>query len=108
MRTTNAVQRILRWEVPVDDAPHPIGGGQIVHIATRRDRFPRGDKVEVWTAEPQLRPELLTVKPTRLVQVVGTAQAFPPDWRPLGSALALDGVLVWHVCELDESSEVQG
>lgn len=89
------MQRILRWEVPVDDEPHLIGAGPVVHIDSRRDRFPRGDRVEVWTLSSQACPE-----PSRRVQVVGTAHPFPIDWTPLGSVVALDGLLVWHLCEV--------
>lgn len=95
-----AVQRILRWDVPVDDQQHLIGAGPIVHVATRTPRFPQGDTVEVWTLEQQPEPTTFEIQAERLVQVVGTGHAFPVGWAPVGSAIALDGGPGLHVCEV--------
>ena len=86
---------VLKWEVPVDDRPHEIGGGEIVSVACQ---FPesRPDVVMVWTIES--RPELTV--PKRVVQVYGTGHPLPNIVTPLGSAIAVGGGLVWHVMEL--------
>lgn len=77
--------RVLRWSVPVDDDWHPIGGGKVLHVASRI----RG-VVDVWTLEgsaPSSR---------RTVRVYGTGHwIHPRDVVHYGTAL--DGDLVWHL-----------
>lgn len=89
-------QQILRWDVPVDDRPHLIGGGPVVKVAARHGRL---DNVEVWTVE-LMTGGRFEIAPRRHVQVVGTGHPFPVTWTPLGTTLACDGVLVWHVLEV--------
>jgi hypothetical protein len=84
-----ASYRIIRWVVPVDDRPHDFPmNGAILHVASRRP-----DTVEFWTLD--------THGPLvdRVFQVVGTGQPFPSDWKHVGTALAADGELVWHLME---------
>jgi hypothetical protein len=77
--------RPLRWSVPVDDDWHLVGGGQVLHVASRQ----RG-VVEVWTLEA---PD--PVEP-RLVRVYGTGHYVHPR-DSIHHGTALDGPLVWHV-----------
>lgn len=81
---------IHRYEVPVDGQWHEVPlTGAILHTAARRP-----DMVEVWayhSAGPELR---------RVLQVFGTGQPLPPyPIRHIGTALAADGQLVWHLME---------
>lgn len=82
-------KRVLKWIVPVDDEPHEIGGGPVVHIACQNGP----GLVMVWTEEPT-NPS----RPTepRTAQVYGTGHEVPDRLVHLGSTLALDGALVWH------------
>lgn len=96
-----APTRILRWDVPVDDQPHPIGRGNVVMVATRPPRpgMPR-HVVEVWTEEHP-GPNLDGIR-TRDAQVYGTGHEVPGRYRHLGSCLDVvtNGSLVWHVFEV--------
>lgn len=95
--------RILRWKVPVDDRPHPIGRGQACHVAVRPESVRRGlNEVEVWTLEqvPDSFPSCPEVF-MRQVQVVGTGQPLPTGWVfHVGSCLESARPLVWHVIEV--------
>jgi len=83
---------VLKWAVSVDDTPHKIGGGEIVHVACQYPEDPT--TVTVWTVEP--RNEGARVLP-RTVQVYGTGQPLPLFAQPLGSTVAAGGRLVWHL-----------
>lgn len=96
--------RVLRWTVAVDDRPHRIGGGPVLHTANRTDPYRPYSvtgRMEVWTLEncprgwPQVEPE----QPKRTVQVFGTGQALPEGIaQHLGSVLdGENGELVWHL-----------
>lgn len=91
--------RVLRWSVPIDDKPHPIGAGKVVLVATRVGPTPR-NVVEVWTEE-HLPPEWPKVDPPlRTVQVFGTGHEIPSLFdKHVGSCLdaITNGSLVWHV-----------
>src|SRR3990167_8566141 len=108
------MQRVLRWDVPVDDKWHDIGAGRVVHVAARDHRKRPGDLVEVWTLEESAGTN--TAGPRkRSVKVIGTGHPAPGDTAYLGTAvvptffLPLDVVegrsnevessagLVWHV-----------
>lgn len=78
-------RRILKWNVPVGDHDHPIGGGPVVHVACQNEQW---DVVQVWTDEDD------TMQP-RSARVYGTGQPLPADDRHIGSVVA--GPLVWHV-----------
>lgn len=119
------MQRVLRWDVPVDDDWHPIGTGRAVHVAARGHRKRPGDLVEVWTLEdgPDTGPWEV---PTRLVTVVGTGHAVPAGSYYIGTApvpafavnetgqsrhpLEIESVagLVWHVFGAEPWSAVRG
>lgn len=112
--TENAMQRVLRWEVPVDDGWHEIGAGRVVEVAARAHHQRPGDLVEVWTLEDF--PGTSTADLCRRsVTVIGTGHPAPLDTEYLGTAvvpslrlaspaaLGTDGRvessagLVWHV-----------
>lgn len=78
----------FRWVVPVDDQWHPIGGGDVLHVATRLP-----GAVEVWTLETTTTEPLS--KP-RAVRVYGTGHPIHDrDVEHIGTTLV--GHLVWHV-----------
>lgn len=92
---------VLKWQVSVDDRPHKIGGGEVVHVAVQ---YPdRPDVVTVWTIES--RDEGARPRP-RTVQIYGTGQPLPYFACHLGSAVAVNGGLVWHCFELPEITPV--
>lgn len=110
------MQRVLRWDVPVDDGWHEIGAGPVVHVAARSHRERPGDLVEVWTLEdtPTTFIDADGI-PRRSVSVYGTGNRLPDDVYHLGTAVVpalrvvagptrgtVEGVesvagLVWHV-----------
>jgi hypothetical protein len=108
------MHRVLRWDVPVDDAWHEIGAGGVVHVAARSHRERPGDLVEVWTLEDLSNTYAETV-PQRSVSVFGTGHPLPDGVYHIGTAVVptfrvYDGApattlpriesaagLVWHV-----------
>lgn len=102
------MQRVLRWEVPVDDEWHEIGAGRVVEVAVRNTRtLDERNLVEVWTLEGAHPPGTTEPGP-RSVIVVGTGHPAPPNTEYLGTAivplLTMDQLtirsvagLVWHV-----------
>lgn len=97
------VRRVLRWEVPVDDNWHTIGGGPVVMTGCR-PVLPgvATPRVEVWTEEI-LSGDWSGAKPltpARQAAVFGTGRVLDPEASEhLGSVLdaALNGALVWHI-----------
>lgn len=80
------MHRVLRWDVPVDDAWHEIGAGDVVHVAARGHRERPGDLVEVWTLEET--PGVDTSElPKRSVSVAGTGHRLPEDVYIIGTAV---------------------
>lgn len=79
-------QRVLRWDVPVDDEWHEIGGGRVVEVSARTQRERPGDLVEVWTLEGAHVPTT-TEPPMRSVIVIGTGHTAPPNTEYLGTAV---------------------
>ena len=86
---------VLKWDVPVDDTPHQIGGGQVLHVACQHS----ASVVTVWTLEPRNRDAVTAM---RRVQVFGTGQPLPYFAEHVGSTVTAGGALVWHVFELPE------
>lgn len=81
--------RVLRHEIPVDDAVHELVlRGPILHVATRRP-----DVVEVWVQDEE------RTRGVRLL-VVGTGQPWPDNAVHFGTAIAPGGALVWHLLGL--------
>lgn len=88
---------VLKWQVSVDDRSHRIGGGEIVHVAVQYPDQP--DVVTVWTVEPRNRDAVTNM---REVQVYGTGHPLPYFATHVGSAVAENGGLVWHLFQLPE------
>lgn len=96
-------RRVLRWEVPVDDRWHQIGGGEVL-LVDARPLMPgfATPRLEVWTQEsvdmdwPNSDPRALK----RDVAVFGTGHVLDPQaGEHLGSVIdrGVDGALVWHL-----------
>jgi hypothetical protein len=81
------MQRVLRWDVPVDDQWHEIGAGYVAHVAARTHRERHGDLVEVWTVEDVADTQVSVVVPMRSVAVVGTGHQVPDNAEHIGSAV---------------------
>lgn len=81
---------IHRYEIPIDDQNHrfTIGQGPL-HFACRRDGI-----VEFWAYAPTAASAL-----TREFTVVGTGHPLPVGTWHVGTAIAPDHMLVWHVLE---------
>jgi hypothetical protein len=91
-RKAHRGMRVLRWEIPVDDQWHQIGGGRVLHTACRP---PSATTVHIWTLEP----ENTAIAP-RHACVIGTGHRVPMDAGDhLGTAITHDDALVWHVFE---------
>lgn len=93
------MRRILRWDVPIDDQPHGIGAGPVVHVDCRPPQIVGlpADRVEVWTEE-RMPDDGSFPSPTRKVQVFGTGHQLPTEvGRPLGSTQHWEGRLMWHL-----------
>jgi hypothetical protein len=84
----SAAARVLKWNIPVDDRPHSIGGGPVVLVACQHSP----ESVQVWTHEST------SEGPTREVQVYGTGQPLVGTGAHVGSVVAVPS-LVWHVYE---------
>ncbi len=82
--------RILRYEVPVDDQPHTITCGPVLHVACR-DSI---DVVELWAVRQPRRSEQ-----PRTFQVFGTGQPIPDGWEWRGTVVVSSVRLVWHLHE---------
>ena len=85
-------KHILKWQVPIDDQPHDIGRGRIVHVDWQGSRHTGG--VVVWTEEI-----VGDVRQDRWVQVVGTGHQYASYGVAVGTCLMPDTGLVWHVIE---------
>lgn len=82
------MKRILKWNVRIDDKPHEIGQGRVVHV----DCQDFHNSVQVWTEEW----EGMEGK-TRAAKVVGTGRPFNESGECVGSVVTAGGALVWHV-----------
>lgn len=101
-------RRVLRYPVPVDDAWHRIEFvGDIVHVDCRNPRV-----VEFWTVP--LHVGSSRAASVREFCVYGTGHpVVDPDELPavvetgdyVGTALALDGAIVWHLFGREVSGE---
>ena len=82
---------VYRYEVPVDDQPHRLPTGLVLHVGCRNDPA----VVEVWLwvqRSPIFEGHEIAV------QVFGTGHPLPPEVQEhLGTTLAADGYLVWHL-----------
>lgn len=84
-------RRVLRYEVPVDDAWHRITYAGLVEYVFSRDAA----KVEFWSLEP---PLLEGATRTEEFRVFGTGQPIEDELATyVGSAVTAGGALVWHL-----------
>jgi hypothetical protein len=89
------MQRVLQWEVPVDDEWHEIGAGRVVEVAARAHRERPGDLVEVWTLEDY--PGTSTADLVkRSATVIGTGHPAPLNTEYLGTAVVPAFALVYQ------------
>ena len=84
-------KQVLKWNVPVDDRPHRIGAGEVVHVGCQFGP----ESVQVWTEE-----SALTRGSERRVRVFGTGQKVPFDALHLGSTVTSNGAIVWHLFDV--------
>lgn len=82
------MKHVLKWNVPVDDQDHTIGGGKVVLVECQASF----DVVQVWTEEWRGVDPL-----ERRVRVYGTGQPVPLHDEHVGSTVTAKGGLVWHV-----------
>lgn len=88
-------RQVLRWEVPVNDQPCPVGAGVVVLVASRLPGL-----VEVWTDETEDSVDI-----GRIVQVFGPGHLVPDHARHLGSTFDASGPeLVWHLFQVGGTS----
>lgn len=101
----SGVQRILRWEVAVDDEDHVLEvDGPVLRVAGHRDHPGR---VEVWTLSASdetfwaapLGTREHARRPPRFLRVFGTGQPIPSGYEWLGSTERTRDGLVWHLFE---------
>lgn len=79
--------RVLKWSIPVDDKPHDAPA-LVVHVACQSSY----DSVEVWALERHIKYAGIGK-----FQVFATGQEVPDDAEYVGTALAAQGSLVWHL-----------
>lgn len=79
--------RIFRYEVPVDDRWHVLGGHSTPLFVSCRNL----DVVEFWAWE---RPDMVIPVEYR---VFGTGQPIDTPGSYVGTAIAPGGQLVWHL-----------
>lgn len=88
------MQRVLRWEIPVDDQWHQIGAGYVVEVSARSHRDRPGDLVEVWTLEDTGDTTDTVKLPMREVTIVGTGHPVPDNTEHVGTAIVPAFVVV--------------
>lgn len=83
--------RVLMWKVPIDDLPHDVGGGEVVHIGNLSGE---PDVLQIWTKEEDVDKAHLY---RRDVQVIVGAHPFPNNAAVLGSHIS--GRIIYHLIE---------
>lgn len=100
--------RMLRWQVPVDDADHelrPVGPVLAVGATEALWTHLPAHWVEFWTLEPSEVPADDEAPSVRVFRVFGTGQPIPDGYVWRGTCARLQG-LVWHLAErADEPGE---
>ena len=83
------MKRVLKWNIPVDDRRHTIGGGQVLHAACQNHY----DVIQVWTEETGEKPDRIEA------QIFGTGYTYPDDGVAVATVPVKFGThdLVWHV-----------
>jgi hypothetical protein len=97
-------RRVLRYDVPVDDQPHLVGGGRVLHVGSQFPRPTGTPQVALWCEEELHEdwPGSEPLRPQRWVQVFGTGDRLPDAaFRHLGTALGAG--LVCHLYEVAPS-----
>lgn len=84
-----AEQRVLKWDIPVDDTPH-IAGAYPVFVVCQ-DTY---ETVQLWTLD---NGDGHVDTP---YQVFGTGQPVPDGAVYVGTAPAMGGKLIWHVFDM--------
>lgn len=82
--------KVLKWDVPVDDQDHPVGGGKVLFVTCQGTPY----SVQVWTQEI-VNDNGDLAYPFRRVRVYGTGQTIPDGDSHIGSTLAAS--FVWHL-----------
>jgi hypothetical protein len=85
---------VYKHSVRVNGPDHTIPmleGAQIVHVACQSDPY----WVELWAVVDQNAPT-----EDRTFIVVGTGHSWSEPWQYVGTAIAAEGALVWHLLEL--------
>lgn len=98
-------RRIFRYEIPIDDQPHEIPAGKVVHLNEYRMKHITGERnrVEVWV-EVTLGGASIAddINGTQHVQIIGTGHAIPDGATHL--ATCLDSQLVWHLYRIGDNA----
>lgn len=89
---------ILKWRVPVDDTPHVIAGYRVLHTACQDPLNP--GNVHVWVLASDEREDTLTV------QAFPTGHEIPGGAEYLGTSIAANGHLVWHLFEVSKAVSI--
>lgn len=82
-------QRVLKWDIPVDDEPH-MAGAYPVHVMCQ-DTY---ETVQIWTLDAGDGHR------DTPYQVFGTGQPVPDGAVYVGTAPALKGQLIWHIFDM--------
>lgn len=95
-----AARRMFRYEVPVDDRPHPVrlSGDPVAAACTVTGWTVL---VEFWAECDESVPQV-----TRSFQVFGTGHPLPPGARWAGTCPRTPGGLVFHLFELPGAAPV--
>jgi hypothetical protein len=90
------MSRIIRHAIPVDDQFHefeiPVGMNAILQVACRRRA-----EVDIWVVDDPSIPTR-----TAVFRVIGTGHEIARGERWVGTCVAPDNFLVWHLMELME------
>lgn len=86
--------RVLKWTIPVDDDDHP-GGSSPIHVACVGEDH---ENVQLWTHASSVLSDI----PARRYRVFGTGQPVPEGSSYVGTTLAADGALVWHLFDVTD------
>lgn len=84
--------QIVRHDIPVDDAAHLISTSLgVVHLQCLTGY----DTIQLWTLEDE------AVEPTNhYYKVYGTDQPLPTGANYVGTALAAQGTIEWHLFDI--------
>lgn len=95
------MRTIYKYTIPVDGQEHLLSLPQYTMIVNVDKHPKRSDAVSAWA----LIYDTNMPHESRTFIVSGTGQPVDPDWSYIGSAVTLDGSLVWHLWETYNGSE---